>query len=72
MGEDEEMGMRKEYLSFPSNVNFKPESSKVEVYEIYSRSECIAIWEGKGTIINIQYRKSGGVVHARCVSAYTS
>jgi hypothetical protein len=56
----EELGRRKEYtlgvetLSSPSNVDFKPESSNVGVYEIYSLSECIAIWEVKGTVINIQ------------------
>ena len=56
----EELGRRKEYalglgtLSFPSNVDFEPKSSKVREYEINFCSDCIAIWEGKGTVVNIQ------------------
>jgi len=56
----EELGRRKEYalglgtLSFLSNMDFEPKSSKVGEYEIDFCSECIAIWDVKGTVIDIQ------------------
>ena len=80
----EKLWRRKEYtlghgtLSFLSNVDFELQSSKVGVYEIDSCDVCIAIWEGKGTVGDIQqleYLKRcepGGVVHARSVSVCTS
>jgi hypothetical protein len=40
-------------LFSPSDVDFEPKSSKVGVDKVDSHNECIAIREGKGTVVNV-------------------
>ncbi len=40
-------------LFFPSDVDFKSESSKAGVDEVDSHDECIAIREWKGTVVEV-------------------